>query len=596
MKGFKKCVSIMLAMGLLVSTNTGYVKADENNVKYSFNNGVLTVEGNGVADQKYTNVCKKDDIKKIVIKSGVTQVMPYTFSCKNLETVDIANTVTKIGLSAFSSEKSIKKVTMPGTFSTVIPDYEGDELVDKIFSSKVKELKLTTGFNSKVKKYYLANKITIAKSDKNYKSYNGVVYTKNGKKLVLVPLNTKNINIRKGCTNVLTSSFAYSYNVEGEYEPYLQNIKSINIPKSVKKITDDLSYDTAIKTKKINIKTKKLSGYSYENLLNVISNKKLVLNKIKPKNKMYIKGSVLLSYKGKSKKVTIPKKIKRIAANSFNGKKITSVKLSKNLNSIGQFAFSRCKKLSKVTWNKKLKKIEDYAFYLTNLKKVNIPSSVKTWGDSCFSHCNATSIKFPKNMTRIPRGMFGGTKVKNLVIPGNIKTIEPYAFASGSSFETITLKDGVTKICHHAFDEGNHTKSVIIPNSVTSIEEYAFSETTIDKVEIANHNVAIDSSAFYDVAEMTIKAEPQNYFTLASLLSSDAQHNYEIHTIKISNAAGFEVAFSDTENFADSITFDLPNKSANHELKVGKNCKYYKIRPYSTVDGKKVYGKWSNFN
>ena len=58
MKGFKKCISIMLAMGLLVSTNTGYVKADENNVKYSFNSGVLTVEGNGVADQEYTKVCK----------------------------------------------------------------------------------------------------------------------------------------------------------------------------------------------------------------------------------------------------------------------------------------------------------------------------------------------------------------------------------------------------------------------------------------------------------------------------------------------------------------------------------------------------------
>ena len=82
-------------------------------------------------------------------------------------------------------------------------------------------------------------------------------------------------------------------------------------------------------------------------------------------------------------------KVTSIASNAFKGnKKITKVKMGKNITSIGKNAFSGCTKLKSITIGGNVKTISDKAFYkCTALTKITIPSKVNKIGKSAFYGC-----------------------------------------------------------------------------------------------------------------------------------------------------------------------------------------------------------------
>ena len=131
---------------------------------------------------------------------------------------------------------------------------------------------------------------------------------------------------------------------------------------------------------------------------------------------------------------------------------VTYMNRSRNVTSIGDFAFSECGDLSSVT----------------------IPSGVKSIGESAFEGSSLTSVTIPSSVTSIGRSAFsdiyGLTSVK---IPKNVKTIGDEAFAGCWALASVTISNGVKSIGGYAFAFTGLT-SVTIPNSVTSIGENAF--------------------------------------------------------------------------------------------------------------------------
>ena len=96
---------------------------DANGIKWSFNKKTktLTFQGKGEMYEFILDghskepdwYCWGDETEHIVIKEGITYLTSYAFeSFVNVKTVDLADTVLKIGVDAFSSCQSLQKVKM----------------------------------------------------------------------------------------------------------------------------------------------------------------------------------------------------------------------------------------------------------------------------------------------------------------------------------------------------------------------------------------------------------------------------------------------------------------------------------------------------
>ncbi|MCR5836647.1 MAG: leucine-rich repeat domain-containing protein [Lachnospiraceae bacterium] len=496
----------------------------KNDISYSFENGVLTAKGTGVADNSYTKLCSKSDIKEVVISTGVIGVADFAFSeCKNIEKVSLSDTVKQIGCHAFEDAKlkslvipasvekmgsdafvSISKeatVTMPAKYEWACED--SDVLPGTIFDG-VKEINLNTNYDPECMEVLRADRINTKSSDPKYKSYKGIVYTKNGKKLVQVPQGTKNLKIRKGCTTISLEAIAYQYdsNNDGDWVLFCSNLKSITIPSTVKKIVNDMNHpltmnynltynedddenmiDTLYKCK-WNVSTNKLDGKSLVNLFRISNEKifnKVIKNpkyKIKQKNGMYIsKDGVLLKYTGKASSVTIPKNVKIIGDGAFleNAASIKSVNFDKNT---------------------KLKEIGDSAFYETGIKKLVIPNTVKKCGRYMLAYSKVKEIVLPKKCKKIDDfAFYGARKLKKIKLPKSVVSVGNGAFED-TGIEKIVFPKNLKKVGDNAFYDCNELKSIKLNNKLQIIGEWAFSNTKLNSVVIPNSVTRCGKSCF----------------------------------------------------------------------------------------------------
>ncbi|MBO4336619.1 MAG: leucine-rich repeat domain-containing protein, partial [Lachnospiraceae bacterium] len=141
-------------------------------------------------------------------------------------------------------------------------------------------------------------------------------------------------------------------------------------------------------------------------------------------------------------KLTISDGIETIGNEAFaNCKKLTSVKIGKDVTRIGNKAFTGCPKLKSVTIGKKVTSIGNSAFAkCTSLKKITIPASVKTLGSKAFFGCNNLgTIKIKtKYLTQksVKAKAFAGTKA-------NVKVSVPKGKAD--DYRTTLVKRGLSK-------------------------------------------------------------------------------------------------------------------------------------------------------
>ncbi len=213
---------------------------------------------------------------------------------------------------------------------------------------------------------------------------------------------------------------------------------------------------------------------------------------------------------------------------------ITYVRLPKDLESIGEYAFYECSNLGIVEFNEGLKTTEKYSFgYCAKLEEVLLPKSLTKLGDQVFAHCTSLikvfipkglnnvelapfracplkTIEFEEGITKIPGttrgyvysvdGIFGDSgieevvipdtvevigddafhdcaKLKKVTLPKSLKTIEGYAFADCTSLEEAKLPEGIEKIKDSAYRGCKALKEVYLPKTLTEIQDRAFYDT-----------------------------------------------------------------------------------------------------------------------
>ncbi|MDD5998131.1 MAG: leucine-rich repeat protein [Lachnospiraceae bacterium] len=148
---------------------------------------------------------------------------------------------------------------------------------------------------------------------------------------------------------------------------------------------------------------------------------------------------------------------------------------------IGDTAFMNCDKITKVTIPDGVTKIgetgDDHAvggaFYQCSaLKEIVIPGSVKSIAPCAFIRCvSLKTLTLPEGLEKIDEWAFNGcSSLESVVIPTSVKAIENRAFADCSSLKTLTLPEGLEKLGKASFAGCKGLSSVNIPKSVTWID------------------------------------------------------------------------------------------------------------------------------
>ncbi len=194
---------------------------------------------------------------------------------------------------------------------------------------------------------------------------------------------------------------------------YLENVRSISLPKSLQKI----SYCSFSTLNAVN-------GFydPWSSTLKTI--------KVSKQNKKFkISGNALVSKNGetiyvmpsgrKMKNYRVSGKVTRIAKFAFWGCDIQKVIIGKKVSTIdaGAFAYST---LKEVKFGAKVKKIGNYAFALCALTEVKFPNSLSVIGESAFYSCPLTEVNLPAKVSLVKYQAFAwNQKLQKVVINGN---------------------------------------------------------------------------------------------------------------------------------------------------------------------------------
>ena len=180
-------------------------------------------------------------------------------------------------------------------------------------------------------------KFNVASGNRWYRSYKGILYTKNGKKLITVPrkYTAKTVKVKKGTTKIADSAFSFC-----------TNIKKVILPDTVKVIEQNAFVCCSLNYIRMPRKLKELGVTAFRN-------------------------SAL-------KKITVYGKVELDETFKYC-KKLKTVVLKKGVKELGELVFHECPKLRSVTVPKGIKNlgwnIDSICYYRglkCNLSKITI--------------------------------------------------------------------------------------------------------------------------------------------------------------------------------------------------------------------------------
>ena len=146
--------------------------------------------------------------------------------------------------------------------------------------------------------------------------------------------------------------------------------------------------------------------------------------------------------------------------------------------------------------------------YCDSLASITIPVSVTSIGDLAFTYCTGlTSVTFGENsqLTSIGEDAFCEcSSLTSLVIPDGATSIGDCAFSDCTGLTSIVIPASVTSIGDYAFLRCDSLTSITIPNGVTSIGRSTFSEcSSLTSIVIPDSVTTIGEEAFEDCTSLT---------------------------------------------------------------------------------------------
>ncbi len=309
---------------------------------------------------------------------GTIEITKYNGSASNLNipsTID-GKQVSYIGSDSFRGNKYLNSVTIPDSVKVIqsrafaecsnLSTLKFGKNVEKIYDyvfyqTNITEITLPEKLNYISGIAFLGNcvikNINVDANNTNFSSNNGIVFSKDKKKIVLYPQGKteKAYTIPSTVEEICDSAFSYA------------QVESITIPSSVKKFGNYVFSSTNITSITIPSTVTEM-GYGP-----VADCQKLI-------------------------SANIQSTVKVLPYDMFNGcASLKNVTLNDNIEEIYNRAFYGCKSLSNITLPKNLKKIDAGSFYdCSNLNNIKIPSGVRYISNSAFNNNTTLDISATK--------------------------------------------------------------------------------------------------------------------------------------------------------------------------------------------------------
>lgn len=484
----KKVIPIAVELGFSINpyeiTDDGVLRSSAMNLYLVDNNGNLdlseyegkikTIEAG--AFSKVETESGITPLSSIVLPKGVTTIGDDAFSYNtSLTSIKIPNTVTTIGKRAFRGCTNLTSIEIPDSVTYIGEKcfYNCNRLQKIKLSKKIQtinqwllqgcssltEIEIPEGVKSIDYGAFLdCNKLTtitlpasltsfggavfsglsrlteikVADGNNSFKFENGILLSKDGKKMYMALLTLTEINVPNGVVSIVVDSLSGS----SATKIILPDTVSSNLGGAVFQGMNKLTTIELSSTSK-NLKLVDGNLYSYD-------------------------GKRFIKYMGSSKNFTVPEGVETLV-NGCIAKSMTTLNLPSTLKVIEGWSLTG----------------------MSGVNLLNIPASVTTMYTYSFS--DDTKLRVAegnatyKSIDDVLILNKAGTKViiasRNATtynIPNTVTEIGQNAFYWCSKMTSITIPDSVTTIGAEAFYNCSSLKEITIPQSVTSIGADAF--------------------------------------------------------------------------------------------------------------------------
>jgi len=214
------------------------------------------------------------------------------------------------------------------------------------------------------------------------------------------------------------------------------------------------------------------------------------------------------------KTIELPENLKELGNSSFS--KTTALKnitLPQGLVKLGSYAFNESGLTGTMVLPDLLEEIPEGAFYsCKKLQSVISGKNVKKVGDSAFNLCGATTIVLNDEITTIEANAFYQSRVKNLTLPKNLKSVGENGFLYASYVENVYIDKEMAlwDIDYNEYEshplsqssanvywkDGTPIKKIVIPEGVTTVKPYAYTRINAEELVLPNSLKTIGTSAF----------------------------------------------------------------------------------------------------
>ena len=384
-------------------------------------------------------------LKNVYIGDKVSLIDFYAFECcDNLSFVDISENVTDMSIerAAFFHCPNLKSILIPKGVTNIYS--EGN--------IRLRPFGYMYDFNSEEHDYKMVDDFTIYGYDNSdavrYALFAGIKFVNLGKTPNKFRYRVKNDNT------------AEIYSVSGE-----SNL--LDIPQTIDgfEVTSisENAFRNANRIKKVKIPSsiKSISPSAFIGCENIQE------YYVDSENKYYSSESGILYNKDNTKLICYP----------IGGERKEFI-VSKNTESISDYAFCSAKNLKKLIISNSVRYIGNNAFSdCKNLSDITLPDNLDFLGSSVFENCiNIESIKLPNGINEIKSYAFCGCSLlSNIHIPDSVLYIDEGAFANCGNLSNLSFSNNLLYIGKSAFTGCASLTSIAFPESLIEIDNYAFS-------------------------------------------------------------------------------------------------------------------------